>query len=187
VFLDQYWTSGSERLALTWPRRPKPIERDERQEHDGRARSRDHDRRHTWRPSGRSSPSPAGTSSGTAPSPRSTLDPAASTGVLVAGDSQSAGEYVRIVPKEKVVFTFGWEQEGSPDPAGSTTSRSRSPRGDKTLVPPCASRPARRRHQRSQRRLGPLLARRSIAATGGNSRARHATRCRHERVTRSWR
>ncbi len=41
--------------------------------------------------------------------------------VLVAGKFQSAGEYVEVVPKEKVVFTFGWDEEGHPIPAGSTT------------------------------------------------------------------
>ena len=41
--------------------------------------------------------------------------------VLVRGQFQSAGEYVEVVPNEKVVFTFGWEQEGHPIPPGSTT------------------------------------------------------------------
>jgi uncharacterized protein YndB with AHSA1/START domain len=55
--------------------------------------------------------------------------------VLVAGQFQSAGEYVEVVPMEKVVFTFGWEQEGHPIPPGSTTVEiSLHPEGDKTLV-----------------------------------------------------
>ena len=55
--------------------------------------------------------------------------------VLVAGQHQSAGEYVEVVPMEKVVFTFGWEQEGHPIPPGSTTVEiSLHPEGDKTLV-----------------------------------------------------
>jgi uncharacterized protein YndB with AHSA1/START domain len=55
--------------------------------------------------------------------------------VLVAGKFQSAGEYVEVVPMEKVVFTFGWEQEGNPIPPGSTTVEiSLHPEGDKTLV-----------------------------------------------------
>jgi uncharacterized protein YndB with AHSA1/START domain len=55
--------------------------------------------------------------------------------VLVAGEFQSAGEYVEVVPQEKVVFTFGWEQEGHPIPPGSTTVEiSLHPEGDKTLV-----------------------------------------------------
>src|SRR5438067_2441693 len=41
--------------------------------------------------------------------------------VLVAGQHQSAGEYVEVVPMEKVVYTFGWEQEGDPSPPGSPT------------------------------------------------------------------
>ncbi len=40
--------------------------------------------------------------------------------VLVAGEYQAAGTYVELVPMEKVVFTFGWEQEGNPIPPGST-------------------------------------------------------------------
>ena len=42
--------------------------------------------------------------------------------VLVAGRFQSAGEYMEVVPNKKVVFTFGWEQEGHPIPAGTSSS-----------------------------------------------------------------
>src|SRR5262245_13279688 len=41
--------------------------------------------------------------------------------VLVAGQFQSAGEFVEVVPMEKLVFTFGWDHEGHPIPPGSTT------------------------------------------------------------------
>lgn len=41
--------------------------------------------------------------------------------VLVGGKSQSTGEYVEVVPKEKIVFTFGWDQEDHGIPPGSTT------------------------------------------------------------------
>ena len=55
--------------------------------------------------------------------------------VLVAGEFQSAGEYVEVVPMEKVAFTFGWEQEGHPIPPGSTTvAITLHPEGDKTRV-----------------------------------------------------
>jgi uncharacterized protein YndB with AHSA1/START domain len=55
--------------------------------------------------------------------------------VLVAGQYQSAGEYVEVVPMSKVVFTFGWEQENHPIPPGSTTVEiSLHPDGDKTRV-----------------------------------------------------
>jgi uncharacterized protein YndB with AHSA1/START domain len=55
--------------------------------------------------------------------------------VLVQGEHQSAGEYVEVVPLEKVVFTFGWEQEGHPIPPGSTTVEiSLHPEGEKTRV-----------------------------------------------------
>ena len=41
--------------------------------------------------------------------------------VLVAGQYQGAGEFVEVVPTERLVFTFGWDQEGNPIPPGSTT------------------------------------------------------------------
>ena len=55
--------------------------------------------------------------------------------VNVQGLHQSAGEYVEVVPQQKVVFTFGWEEEGNPIKPGSTTVEiSLQPEGDKTLV-----------------------------------------------------
>lgn len=55
--------------------------------------------------------------------------------VLVRGEFPSAGEYIEVVPLEKVVFTFGWEQEGNPITPGSTTVEiSLHPEGSKTRV-----------------------------------------------------
>jgi uncharacterized protein YndB with AHSA1/START domain len=55
--------------------------------------------------------------------------------VLVGGQNQSAGEFVEVVPNERVVFTFGWDQEGHPIPPGSTTIEiTLHPEGDKTRV-----------------------------------------------------
>ena len=55
--------------------------------------------------------------------------------VLVYGQHPSEGEYLEVVPHEKVVFTFGWAMEGHPIPPGSTTIEiSLHPDGDKTLV-----------------------------------------------------
>ena len=55
--------------------------------------------------------------------------------VLVGGENQSAGEYVDVVPNEKVVFTFGWDKANHPIPPGSTTVEiSLHPEGDKTRV-----------------------------------------------------
>jgi uncharacterized protein YndB with AHSA1/START domain len=55
--------------------------------------------------------------------------------VLVAGQFQSAGEYVEVVPMKKVVFTFGWEADGHSIPPGSTTIEiTLHPEGDKTRV-----------------------------------------------------
>jgi uncharacterized protein YndB with AHSA1/START domain len=55
--------------------------------------------------------------------------------VLVRGQHQSAGEFVEVVPNEKVVFTFGWEEKDHPIPPGSTTLEiTLHPEGDKTRV-----------------------------------------------------
>ncbi len=55
--------------------------------------------------------------------------------LMGGGQHQSAGEYVEVVPMEKVVFTFGWEREGNPIPPGSTTVEiTLQPEGDKTRV-----------------------------------------------------
>ena len=55
--------------------------------------------------------------------------------MLVGGQHQSAGEFVEVVPNEKVVFTFGWEEKDHPIPPGSTTMEiTLHPEGDKTRV-----------------------------------------------------
>ena len=55
--------------------------------------------------------------------------------VLVGGQHQSAGEYLEVVPHEKVVFTFGWEEKDHPIPPGSTTIEiTLHPEGEKTRV-----------------------------------------------------
>ena len=40
--------------------------------------------------------------------------------VLVHGEYQGAGEFVEVIPNEKVSYTFGWEQEGNPITPGSS-------------------------------------------------------------------
>jgi uncharacterized protein YndB with AHSA1/START domain len=55
--------------------------------------------------------------------------------VLVGGRNQAAGEVTEIVPKEKLVFTFGWEGDDHPIPPGSTTVEiTLHPEGSKTRV-----------------------------------------------------
>jgi uncharacterized protein YndB with AHSA1/START domain len=55
--------------------------------------------------------------------------------VLVAGEHQSGGQFVEVVPQEKVVFTFGWDEPGHPIPPSSTTVEiSLHPEGEKTRV-----------------------------------------------------
>jgi uncharacterized protein YndB with AHSA1/START domain len=40
--------------------------------------------------------------------------------VICGGVNSSAGEFVEVVPNQRVVFTFGWDLPGHPIPAGST-------------------------------------------------------------------
>ena len=55
--------------------------------------------------------------------------------VLVGGKHPSLGEFVDVVPDEKVVFTFGWDEPDHPIPAGSTEIEiTLVPDGDKTRV-----------------------------------------------------
>jgi uncharacterized protein YndB with AHSA1/START domain len=55
--------------------------------------------------------------------------------VNVTGRDIARGEYVEIVPSSKVVFTWGWEQEGNPVPPGaSTVEVTLIPDGDGTLL-----------------------------------------------------
>jgi uncharacterized protein YndB with AHSA1/START domain len=41
--------------------------------------------------------------------------------VSVLGNHPALGEFIEVVPNEKIVFTFGWNEPGHPIPAGSTT------------------------------------------------------------------
>jgi uncharacterized protein YndB with AHSA1/START domain len=55
--------------------------------------------------------------------------------VKVGDRHQSAGEFVEVVPNQKVVFTFGWDEKDHPIPPGSTTVEiTLQPEGDKTRV-----------------------------------------------------
>ena len=55
--------------------------------------------------------------------------------VLVAGEHPAAGEFVEVVPNQKVVFTFGWDEPGNPVPPGSSTIEiSLHPEDSKTRV-----------------------------------------------------
>ena len=55
--------------------------------------------------------------------------------VLIAGQFQSGGEFVELVPNEKVVFTFGWDVPGNPITPGSTTVEiTLHPEGGKTRL-----------------------------------------------------
>jgi uncharacterized protein YndB with AHSA1/START domain len=55
--------------------------------------------------------------------------------VVVAGEHTIVGEFVEVVPNEKVVFTFGWDEPGHPIPPGSTTVEyTLVAEGDKTRV-----------------------------------------------------
>jgi uncharacterized protein YndB with AHSA1/START domain len=55
--------------------------------------------------------------------------------VLIGGASQAAGNYVEVVPRERIVFTFGWEKEGNPIlPGSSMVEITLHPEGEQTRV-----------------------------------------------------
>lgn len=55
--------------------------------------------------------------------------------VLCGGVNPSAGEFVEVIPNQKVVFTFGWDLPGHPIPAGSTQVEiTLTPDGEYTLL-----------------------------------------------------
>ena len=55
--------------------------------------------------------------------------------VNVTGRDIARGEYVEVVPYSRVVFTWGWEADGSPVPPGSSTIEvTLTPDGDETAV-----------------------------------------------------
>ena len=55
--------------------------------------------------------------------------------VLAGGSHPAVGTFLEVVPDERVVFTFGWDEPNHPIPAGSTEIEiSLVPDGDKTLV-----------------------------------------------------
>jgi uncharacterized protein YndB with AHSA1/START domain len=55
--------------------------------------------------------------------------------VLVGGKHQAAGEFVEVVPLEKLVISFGWDQPGHPIPPGSSTVEiTLHPEGEKTRL-----------------------------------------------------
>ncbi len=61
-------------------------------------------------------------------------DPAARTGAR-GRPAPVVGQYLEVIPMEKVAFTFGWEQPGNPITPGSTTVEiSLHPEGTKTRV-----------------------------------------------------
>jgi uncharacterized protein YndB with AHSA1/START domain len=55
--------------------------------------------------------------------------------VDVDGRHIARGEYVEVVPNRRVVFTWGWEDEGNPVPPGSSTVEiTLVPDGDGTIL-----------------------------------------------------
>ena len=90
--------------------------------------------------------------------------------VLMAGQSPAVGEYVEVVPNERIVFTFGWDKVDNPIRPGSTTVEiTLHPEGDKTrvrLVHRGLPEDAIRDHGQG---WGHYLGRLATAATGGDA------------------
>ena len=89
--------------------------------------------------------------------------------VLVGGEHPGVGEFVEVVPDERVVFTFGWDLPDHPIPAGSTTvTITLIPEGDKTRVQLVHS--GLRADARDDHRTGwnHFLGRLGVAAAGGD-------------------
>lgn len=66
-----------------------------------------------------------------------TLDarPGGQFSVLVAGNHQATGEYLEVDPPNRVVFTFGWENEGAAiRPGGSLIEITLEPDGASTVL-----------------------------------------------------
>ena len=91
--------------------------------------------------------------------------------VVMNGRDVARGEYVEVVPYERVVFTWGWEAEGHPIPPGSSTV-------EVTLVPHGGGTLVRLRHTglpdddaRAQHGAGwdHYFARLAVVATGGQA------------------
>ena len=89
--------------------------------------------------------------------------------VNVTGRDISKGEFVEVTPYSRVVFTWGWEGEGHPVTAGSTTVEiSLAEDGDATVVTLRHSgliAEHRERHAEGWEKLMPRLV---IAAEGGD-------------------
>ena len=89
--------------------------------------------------------------------------------VNVTGRDIARGEYVEITPYTRVVFTWGWEGDGSPVPPGSSTVEiTLKPDGKETVVTLRHSgipAPAAGEHEKGWTHY---IARLGIAAAGGD-------------------
>jgi uncharacterized protein YndB with AHSA1/START domain len=89
--------------------------------------------------------------------------------VVVGGDHPGVGEFVEVVPNQRVVFTFGWDVPDHPIPAGSTTvTITLVPEGDKTRVQLVHSDLRSDAHGDHSTGWNHFLGRLAVAATGGD-------------------
>ncbi len=55
--------------------------------------------------------------------------------VLCGGENPAAGEFIEVVPNERVIFSFGWDVPNHPIPAGSSeVVITLTPSGDSTVL-----------------------------------------------------
>ena len=87
----------------------------------------------------------------------------------MGGGHPGVGEFVEVVPNERVVFTFGWDIPDHPIPAGSTTvTITLVPEGDKTRVQLVHSDLRADAHADHSAGWNHFLGRLAVAATGGD-------------------
>ncbi len=94
--------------------------------------------------------------------------------VLVGGKHPSLGEFVEVVPDQKVAFTFGWDEPGHPIPAGFDPHRDQPHSGGREDEGPARAQwIARRRSHRPHPWLGALPRPSGHCGRWRRSRSRH--------------
>jgi len=100
-----------------------------------------------------------------------TLDPrpGGTYRVLVAGGYLASGEFLEVVPNERLVFSFGWDMEGNLIPPGSSTVEyTLQSEGGKTRLRMCHRGLPDEAVEQHQHGWDHYLARLTVVAGGGD-------------------